>query len=227
MKGPLVSVVMPVFNGERFLAQSIESVIRQDYRSIEIIIVDDGSTDKSAEIASSFSGVRCVYQENRGNANARNRGIELAKGEFIAFIDQDDLWVPHKVSVHIKYLLEHIDIVFTVAHIRHFLETGMEKPAWLRQDLLDKTRPDFAPGSLVARKSAFELVGKFNEHYKTSSDVDWFYLANDKKVPMVVLSDVLIHKRVHQSNLSAMVGQTHKELLKIIRESINRKKNKA
>ncbi len=103
MVNPLVSVILPVFNGERFLAEAIESVLQQGYRPIEIILVDDGSTDSTPRIAGSFADhVRYYYQPNAGPAAARNLGIRMASGEFIAFIDADDLWPEDKLAMQMR-----------------------------------------------------------------------------------------------------------------------------
>ena len=99
MYGPLVSTIIPIYNGERYLAEAIESINRQQYLNLEIIIVDDGSTDKSSEIALSLEGnIRYVRQANAGQAAARNTGIKLAKGDIITFLDADDLWTEDKLK---------------------------------------------------------------------------------------------------------------------------------
>ena len=100
-KNKLVSVIIPVYNGENYLSQAIDSVIDQTYSPIELIIVDDGSTDKSKEIASSYSQVNYVYQENQGVAIARNTGIFKSQGEYIAFLDQDDIWTANKLKLQV------------------------------------------------------------------------------------------------------------------------------
>ena len=97
MTGPLVSVIVPVHNGARFLAAALDSVAAQDYGSMEILVVDDGSSDNSAEIAASYR-VRLLQQPNRGVAEARNAGVAESSGELLAFLDQDDLWLERKVS---------------------------------------------------------------------------------------------------------------------------------
>lgn len=99
MSQPLVSVVIPVYNGEPFLRETLESVLSQTYKAIEIIAVNDGSTDGSERILSEYGDrIRCIRQENAGVAAARNRGIAEARGEWVAFIDQDDLWDSRKLE---------------------------------------------------------------------------------------------------------------------------------
>jgi glycosyltransferase involved in cell wall biosynthesis len=95
VSNPLVSVVTPVYNGEAFLRETLESIFAQDYEPFEVIVVDDGSTDGSAAIARSYPAARYIRQHNQGPAAARNAGIAAARGEFLAFVDADDVALPH------------------------------------------------------------------------------------------------------------------------------------
>ena len=102
---PCVSAIIPVFNGERYLAHALESILAQTYRPLEILVVDDGSTDRSAEVAHRFGpAIRYIYQANAGAGAARNRGIALSTGDFVAFLDQDDLWAPDKLACQMDVL---------------------------------------------------------------------------------------------------------------------------
>ena len=114
MKGPLVSIVVPVYNSEAFLQETLDSVFALEYEPFEVIVVDDGSSDESAAIAQSYADVRCIRQENRGPADARNEGIRSARGEFVAFVDSDDVVLPHKLSTQVGYLLDHPDVTATL-----------------------------------------------------------------------------------------------------------------
>lgn len=101
----LISVIIPVYNREKYVSEAIESVLKQTYQFLDIIVIDDGSTDKSAEIIKSFgSKIRYFYQENSGISSALNHGLKVAKGEFIAFLDSDDLWTENKLNLQIKVL---------------------------------------------------------------------------------------------------------------------------
>ena len=223
MQFPLISIVIPVYNGERYLLETLESVFLQTYAPFEVIVVDDGSTDASASIAQSFSRVRYVHQQNSGNAAARNTGIDAAKGSLIAFIDQDDLWLPDKLRRHMMYMAAKPQVCYTLARFEYFLEPGIQKPAWCRDELLAGSHIDYSPGSLMARKSVFEIIGRFNTDFTSGNDSDWFFRANDKKIPMAVLPNVLLRRRIHKLNQSAEVSRSHKELLTLVRQSINRK----
>ena len=108
---PTVSVVIPVYNGDRYLAEAITSVLDQTYKNFELIVVDDGSTDGSAEIAKSYKqAVLYTFQPNGGLSKARNTGLALARGKYIAFLDHDDLWLPHKLARQVTYLDSHPDV---------------------------------------------------------------------------------------------------------------------
>ena len=112
-----VSVIIPSYNCEPFLAEAIESVFAQTYRPKEVIVVDDGSTDQTAAIARSYKEVQYIYQANQGPAIARNNGIATARGDFIAFIDHDDMWLPNKLEVQIEYLLEHPYVGLSICRV--------------------------------------------------------------------------------------------------------------
>jgi len=205
---PLVSVVIPVFNGERFLAETLDSVFAQDYPSFEVIVVDDGSVDGTADVARSFEGVRYIHQDNQGQAVARNTGINAARGELLAFLDADDLWTPNKLSVQVGYLLDHPEIGFTLARQRIFLEPGAERPPWLRDDLIEEDHVGFFPSTLVSRKSVFETIGVYDPSYRIGESADWFARARDAGIRRAIVQEVLLHKRVHGVNLTHNLAST-------------------
>jgi glycosyltransferase involved in cell wall biosynthesis len=223
-KKPLASVVIPLYNGQKFIDQTIKTVLNQDFSPLEIIVVDDGSTDSGAGIVKNYEQVRYFYQENQGNAAARNQGICKSKGEFIALLDQDDLWEKHKLRTHLDYMIRHPEIYYTIARFKYFLSPGVQRPKWCRENLLREHYVDYSPSSLVVRKRVFNMVGYFDWKFKTGSDGDWFFRAKDMKIPMAVIDEVLLYRRVHHANQSKHVKQSHAELLKVIRKSIARKK---
>jgi GT2 family glycosyltransferase len=222
---PLVSVIIPVYNGERFLAEALHSVLSQDYQPIEVIVVDDGSTDRSSEIIHSFEGIRTIRQANQGVGAARNAGIEVAQGEFITFLDQDDTWTPDKLSVQIGYLLKHPAVGYVLAHQKLFLVEGAARPSWLRPELLEKPPVGYLPGTLVARKHLFRQIGLFDPAYATGSDSDWFFRARGAGVSMAILPEVLLHRKIHNQNQSYETLTAHRELFSILRRSIHQQQS--
>lgn len=219
----LVSVVMPVYNGERWLAEAIGSVLGQTYGPLELIAVNDGSMDGSAVILARYPQVVSIHQPNAGNAVARNRGVAAARGAFIGFIDQDDLWTPDKVAVQVERLREHPELGYVLGLQRMFLEPGHSRPAWMPARLLDEAHPGYLPGTLLVRRGTLDEVGHFDPSVRNGSDMDWFLRANEAGVRMAVVETVVMEKRVHDENLSADPGSTE-ELFRMMHASIRRRR---
>ncbi len=199
-KKPKISVIIPAYNGETYLAEGIESIERQQYEPLEIIVIDDGSTDNTAQIAKSLSRVRYVYQPNSGGpAKGRNRGLELAQGELIAFLDQDDLWPEHKLEAQVAYLANHPTLEIILGRIQIMRLTGFvdDRPQF------EATSEDWANillGSGLYKKSVFDKVGRFDETLPISDDLDWIMRARELRVCMVILEQVTLFYRLHQHN---------------------------
>ena len=131
---PLVSVVVASYNGERFVGEALESVFVQDFRSFEVVFVDDGSTDGTGEIAQSFP-VRYVHQTNRGLSAARNAGVASARGALITFLDDDDVFPPGRLRLQARYLLEHPQTGCVLGRQEWILEEGQEPPPMKRDPI--------------------------------------------------------------------------------------------
>ena len=225
MNRPLVSVIVPVYNGESYLGAALESIFAQDYHPFEVIVVDDGSIDESAAIARSYKEVRYIHQPNQGVAVARNVGIAVARGEFIAFLDADDIWTPDKLNVQVNYLTDHPDIQYTCGRVKFFLEPGCSIPPWFRKELFENDHVGRIMDTLVARKSLFEKIGKFDPDLITAEDVDWFARANDNYISTAIIPRVLLYKRIHDTNLSLNTPTNNQDLLKALHRSVSRKRN--
>ena len=224
VEGPLVSVIIPVYNGERYLSSAIESVLQQKYRPLEILVVDDGSVDESAHVAQSYTEVRYIYQENRGPAGARNTGIMAANGEFIAYLDHDDAWLPNLLEVHIGYLLSHPEVGFTICTGRCFLDDGIERPGWVEPEELQEDRALL--GAQVVRRSAFDRVGLLDSTYRLAEDTEWVFRAEDAGVPRAVLPDLVFRRRIHSGNVSHDWQAAYKQLLRCTRAAMQRRRSR-
>jgi glycosyltransferase involved in cell wall biosynthesis len=227
MKRPFVSVIIPVYNGARFISEAIESACMQNYDSIEIIVVDDGSTDDTSSIVQSFKNIRYIYQPNQGVAAARNTGIHKSRGELIAFLDADDYWASNKLNLQVDCLLKHPNVGYILGMQRNFLEYGIERPFWLKEEHLLKEHIGFLPTSLI-RKGIFDIVGLFNADYSISEDVEWFSRVADANIPKMVVPEVVLYRRIHNSNLGYQLkgGSGRPLWLKALRASVHRKRMK-
>lgn len=223
MKQLSVSVVIPVKNAERYLAQAIDSILAQTRQPQEIIVVDGNSTDESRSIAASYSHVRCIDQNGQGLADAWNTGIEAAQSDLIAFLDSDDLWTANKLEVQVNYLAHHTEVECLVARVKFFLEAGSSIPHGFRPELLEGDYIGHIPGNLVARKTLFDTFGKFDTELDLASDVEWFCQAKDQKISMDIIPEVLLHKRVHETNFSLSgsgPARSSHEILTILKRSV-------
>jgi GT2 family glycosyltransferase len=127
MTAPLVSCVVPCFNGERYLDECIRSILAQTHRPLEIVVIDDGSTDGSADVVRQYPEVRYYHQDNAGPAAACASGVRLATGEFIAFLEQDDLWLPWKTSHQLACFAADPALLYCVGHIQNFWVAELER----------------------------------------------------------------------------------------------------
>jgi glycosyltransferase involved in cell wall biosynthesis len=220
LMAPLVSVIMCVKNGGRFFLSAVESVLSQEYNPLEIIVVDGHSTDQSGKAARAIKGIRYIRQKDHGLANARNLGIWESRGNFIAFLDSDDLWMPGKLSTQMAYLGTHTECLGTVTWLRYSLEPEYYAAHPSRNAHYEQTQVGYTPSTLVARKELFTRVGTFDPAYSMGCDLDWFARLLSKQIPVATIPDILLTKRIHNHNLSLDVSLNRKETMRILKKNI-------
>jgi glycosyltransferase involved in cell wall biosynthesis len=214
-----VSVVIPVYNGERFLEAALDSVASQTLPPHEVIVVDDGSTDSTPSILAAHPALRVITTASRGPAAARNTGVGAASGELIAFLDADDWWLPKKLETQVALLQASPAADLALCHLRFHFEASV--PAWMSRVDPVVPHPAFIPTAWLLPRATWEKVGPLNEGLRTAEDVDWIARARDLGLEFAVAEEVLFHRRIHDSNLSGeSVNQT---LLGVLRESLGRK----
>jgi len=217
-------VITAVYNGERFLAEAIESVLTQDHRPIEFIVIDDGSTDRSAEIAASYEPVVLIRQPNRGLAAARNAGLERASGSFITFLDADDRMAPGRLTTQVNYLKAHEDVGCVLLHQELILEPGMTVPGWVRPfGAPDEVVGGFTITAMVRRR-AQETIGGFDPSLPVCEDVEWLIRLRDAGVRVEILPVLGTYRRIHGENMSNQTEAVRTELAGILRARIERQR---
>lgn len=222
--GPLISVIIPVFNGERFLCEAVQSVLAQKYSDIEIIIVDDGSTDGTATVARGLpETVRYLHQTNQGPAAARNRGIEYAQGSLIAFADADDLWPAGKLEVQLPPLIRDPAVEIVMGRIQ---QVRLSRTIGSQTRAQEFAEPAFSVnlGSALMRKSVFERVGLFDETMRYSEDVDWFMRARERGAEIVTIDAVTLFYRQHEQNMTRGKSTSELNVLKALKRSLDRRR---
>ncbi|MSP12355.1 MAG: glycosyltransferase family 2 protein [Chloroflexi bacterium] len=220
----LVSVIVPVFNGVQFLPEAVDSIRAQNYHPLEIIIVDDGSTDDTARAAAGLGpDVRYLYKTNGGPSSARNAGLVVAKGAFMAFLDADDLWPADKLQIQVGRLLAAPELEVVLGRIQYVLLPGAQEPQiHLSED--DNSLVFIHLGSGVFRKSAFDKVGNFDETLRFSEDHDWFLRAREAGIGMVILKRITLHYRLHTGNMTREKKIQDLYLTNVLKKSLDRRR---
>jgi glycosyltransferase involved in cell wall biosynthesis len=226
----LISCVVPVFNGERFLAEALDSILGQSYTRTEIIVADDGSTDGTAAVLDRYAArVRVVGQLTAGPASTRNLGLRAATGEFVAFLDADDRWHPEKLALQMEVFRGKPELEACVTYAQMFWESSLAEEA---EEFRDHPRtapvPGFATTTLLARRAVFDRVGYFNTSLWFSDATDWFLRAREQCVLLEVVPKVLVFHRMHENNLTRRRSQaSRQEFARIVHESLARRRSAA
>jgi len=223
---PSVSIVVPVHNGAAYLAAAIRSVLRQEAGELEIIVVDDGSTDGSGDVARAFGDpVRVVRQEKGGPPVARNTGVALATGEYLGFLDADDVFTEAKLPSQLSRL-EGDRTLDVVVGRQQYQELNVEA---------DGTR-SFAPragqgghlsvqlGCILMRRAVFDRVGPLDPMLTVCDDWDWFTRLRELGVPYRLHRDLVLLQRLHETNLTRDREDAQRCLLLMNRRAITRRK---
>lgn len=219
----LLSVIVPTRNAMPYLSEALASVIAQRYPHLEILVVDGASTDGSREVASAFPQVRLIEQTGTGLGAARNSGLAAARGDLIAFLDADDHWPADSLATRIAYLHAHPDAPYVSGHVQRFVEPGTPVPAAYANGWLDQPVPGYTPGAVLVRRSFCETVGPFDEQLRIGCDSDWLARAQDTGTVLRFVPQLVLHKRIHTSNLSASIAAYQRELLTVARRSLQRR----
>ena len=198
----LVTVIIPVFNGRAYLAEALTSVVAQNVAELEIVTVDDGSTDGTGNVVRGFadSRLRYVRQSRMGASAARDRGVALARGHFLAFLDADDVWLANKLRAQITSLTSgDADMIFT--HMEEFIS-----PDCLRElEGIFSVRPRLAGlsvSTLLVRRSDFQKAGGYDTGFRMGEFIDWYARAIDRGLRPATLPEILVRRRLHNTNMT-------------------------
>ncbi|MCL2744570.1 MAG: glycosyltransferase [Planctomycetaceae bacterium] len=221
---PLVSVIIPAYNSEKFVAETIQSVISQTYANWECIVVNDGSTDNTAEVVKPFlqdDRIRLVHKENGGLSSARNAGMEKATGELFAFLDADDIWLPEKLEKSIAFFNQHPEAGVCGTNKQNFNSQGIipnsaETGGVYSSDAtvaIFTAELSIPASSIMIRRRVWDTIGGFDEHYRYAEDYD-FLLRASAEFPICKLNDVLLNYRVgEKTSLSYLYGDKRRDLV--------------
>lgn len=222
---PLVSVIVPVYNGARFLAQSLDSALAQDYPRLEVVVVDDGSTDDTPGVLASYGErIRAIRQPNQGAAAARNTALKASRGEYIAFLDADDLWAPHKLSIQVGHLQAHpqVDLVYSDWKVVESSAAAAEASAAMASassHVVDEAASGWLYNTLlmdcvlhtttvVMRRKLLDSVGYFDPELRRGQDYD-YWLRASRVTRIDKLREALSIYRLHETNSTSQPVRTN------------------
>jgi glycosyltransferase involved in cell wall biosynthesis len=224
---PLVSVIIPVYNYDRYLGEAIASVLSQTHQYLEVIVVDDGSTDQSGEVARSFAdrGVRYCHQVHAGIGPARNKGVELARGDFLAFLDADDRWPEEKLERQLS-AFDNDPVLEMVFGQALQLQNGPEWESGVKdkKPAVASMVPGMVPGTMLIKRAAYFRVGKFQGDWKVGEFIDWYARAVELQIRSLVLPDLLLWRRIHDSNQGVRERQSVSDYARVLKASLDRRR---
>ena len=222
---PLVSIIIPIYNSRPYLADVAEGIRRQEWPELEIIGIDDGSTDGSPEeFARLLPEATLLQQTNAGPSAARNAGLAVARGEYIAFLDSDDVWPEGKLAHQISRLENDEQLSISIGHIAVFadyLPDGRSAPRkWAPSQLL------FFLGSMVCRRAVFARIGLFDavRCAYLGEDHDWFLRAWEAAEPIEVSPEVTLHYRRRPDSLTTERNMIAKSIVGMVKASLDRRR---
>ncbi|MFN2316518.1 MAG: glycosyltransferase family 2 protein [Gemmatimonadales bacterium] len=220
----MISVIIPAYNASRYLAQAIESVRAQEDVAVEMVVVDDGSTDDTAAVARAAGpDIRVISKPNGGAATARNAGIAASTADLIAFLDADDLWPEGQLARLAHRLANEPAILMAIGRTQLVREDGENGTG---HGLVHVGAPWHAPvfGSGLFRRQVFTAVGLMDPSLQPAEDLDWFIRARERAVPTLVVDEVTLCYRWHGANLTSGADPIRRRMLVALKRSLDRRR---
>lgn len=222
----MISVVIPAFNAEKYLAEAVESVLAQGHPELEVVVVDDGSTDLTATLADRLLAVRLVRRPHRGQAAARNAGVAQCHGELLAFLDADDLWTEGKLRCQLAALTEHPEADLALGYVASFVSPELDPSLRNRIACPEQPVPGYCAGAMLVRRSAFLRAGPFDETLAVGEFVDWYSRAKAAGLASLMAPDVVLRRRLHAANLSRRNAEDRRTFVRIVKAHLDRRRQR-
>jgi glycosyltransferase involved in cell wall biosynthesis len=194
---PLVSVIMAAFNAEDFIAEALQSLVAQDWEPFEVIVVDDGSQDRTGDIVRSFPDVEYIRQENAGPSAARNAAFARSKGDFVANFDADDVLPPTRLTLQATYLIEHPEVGCVFGR-----QEWMNAPPWMARDAVYGDVDGIPLSSAMFRRDVLVELGGYDTSFVHGEDMDVLVRMRERGIQYAVLPEIVLYRRFHETSLT-------------------------
>ena len=228
MASSFVSVIIPCYNAAAYLGEAVQSILDQGHHPLEIIVIDDGSTDGSGDVAQSFgSQVSYISQANEGISSARNSGLRICRGDVIAFLDADDLWPVGSLAVRLKALENHTKAGCAYGRVQQFISTDVAHEERKRIICPPNAQLGRSAGSIIVTREAFQRIGYFDPDLRLGETMDWVARAEQAGVVSVVVDAVVLRRRIHENNTVRKQKELQRDYLLALRASIHRRREQA
>jgi glycosyltransferase involved in cell wall biosynthesis len=225
---PLISVIIPCYNAEAYLAEAIESALGQKAGPLEVVVIDDGSTDGSGGVARRFGrAVRYEYQANGGISAARNRGVEVSTGRYLAFLDADDVWPDASLALRLDMLRAHPGTACVFGAMEEFLSPDLHERSGSHIPLVHTAQVARLAGSMLIEREAFVRVGFFDPQLTVGETLDWIARAEDAGIRVRMADAVVLRRRIHGDNTVTREKARQNDYLRALRTTIARRRAKA
>jgi glycosyltransferase involved in cell wall biosynthesis len=226
--GPLVTVIIGAYDAERYLAEAIDSVLAQTHPNLELIVVDDGSTDSTAEVAEAYGPpVRCIRQENGGMAASRNRAIPEARGTYFSFLDADDRFPPDKLRSQLAVFEADPELDIVYGHVTEFLSPDLDAAARALLRAPEHDLPWPTPNLMLVKRESFLRVGLFSTELRVGIGVDWHARANELGLRSATPPVVVLERRLHAENNGIRQRESKPQYLHVLKAALDRRREQA
>lgn len=220
-----ISVIVPCYNAAPYIAEALDSLLAQDPTPDDIIVIDDGSTDASPAVVAGYGArVRYLRQDNQGIAGARNRGLELARGALIAFLDADDIWPEGSLAARLRCLDAEPGRDGAFGLTQCFISPELPPAAQATLFCPPEPQAGRLPSSLLVRREVFERVGLFDTGLQVGEFIDWAARADNLGLRMACADQVVLRRRIHSANTVLKTQRLQADYLKVLRASLARRR---
>lgn len=217
-----ISVIIPSFNHGKYLGEAIDSVLQQTYSPLEVIVIDDGSTDNTSDVIKPYlSRIQYHHQPNAGIAAARNAGIQLAQGDYLAFLDADDKWSADKLKFQSQVMREDSTLDMIFGQVQQFHCPNISVHARQKLQCSSDIIPGVLASTMLIKTNRFHQVGYFDSQWSTGEFIDWYIKAQSLGLKEKNLNELLLYRRIHDGHLDTRANRNYHHYLHILRKKLN------